>query len=254
MIRPAARLHGLHRAIGPSAGQIASHKMEDLGEVQLSGLTVPGFLYETILEQQALEGQLPQGPMLERHRMVGTLLQDPQRGQAPKDFQLVFPVVEGHLLNRPRQGSLRLEGQAKARTSLVKTGMVQCQALLFMTASKALTMAFSKEVIKEPTGLRDIVDLKARRAHLVSQDHKGNQVSPDYPDSKGSRDLKGSRDRKDSKGGQGRTDSLGLKGHRGHRDPKDLRVLKGYRGHKGRGDREGRGGKPTTSTIFHLMF
>lgn len=50
MIRPAARLHGLHRAIGPSAGQIASHKMEDLGGVQLSGLTVPGFLYETILE------------------------------------------------------------------------------------------------------------------------------------------------------------------------------------------------------------
>lgn len=112
MTRPAAqeateirtRPRALHQAIGPSAGQIVSHEMEDLGESQVTRLlTIPVLLHNTILEHQALEcqalgcqalgyqaleGPSPQEPILEGHRMEGLQLQGLQLGHTLEGIRL----------------------------------------------------------------------------------------------------------------------------------------------------------------------
>lgn len=107
MTRPAAqeateirtRPRALHQAIGPSAGQIASHEMEDSGESQVTRLlTIPVLLPNTILEHQALEcqalgcqaleGPSPQEPILEGHRMEGLQLQGLQLGHTLEGIRL----------------------------------------------------------------------------------------------------------------------------------------------------------------------
>lgn len=154
MTRPAARgvaeiriqPHGLHRAIGPSAGRIASHETEDSREMQVTGLLkIPAPRHNRVsehqalghqvlghqvlghqalghraLEYQALEVLLPQGSIL-GHRLEGLQL----------DRALECPLVEGRLLDGPRRlRPLQLEVQAveKSRldTSVPKLGTVQC--------------------------------------------------------------------------------------------------------------------------------
>ncbi|KAG6366614.1 hypothetical protein INS49_000792 [Diaporthe citri] len=189
----------------------------------------------------AQKGPVPQGPILESHRMeglqlVGLQLWGLQLGQALEAIRLERPVVKGHQLDGPQLGSLQLEGQAMESTR------VQCQALLLMIASKALTKAFRKGVSEDHKDLRDLEGPRDRRGHKGSPDspdHKVNQVSPDYPDCKDSRD---SRDHKDNPG------SLG------HKDHRDLRDHKDYRGRKGRGDHEGREGQWTTTPMVHQTF
>lgn len=237
MIRPVAqdatsiwiRHHGLPRAIGPSAGQIASLGMEDSGEMQAIGLlTIPAPLHDTILGSQVPEPLLPQGPILEGHRMEGLQLRSLQLGQAPEAIRLGRRVVEGHLLDGPQLGSLQPEGQAMESTR------VQCQALLLMIASRSLTWAFRKGVSEDRKDLRDHEGPRVLRGHKGSPDspdHKVNQVSPDYPD------CKDSRDHKDNPG------SLGHKGHKDHKDLRDHKDYRGRKGRKGRGDREGHEGQ-----------
>lgn len=100
MIRPAAqnastiriRHHGLHRATGPSVGQIASLGMEDSGEMLATGLqTIPALLHDTMLLYQAPERLLLQGLQL------GGL----QLGETAEAIPVERPGMEGHLLEGP---------------------------------------------------------------------------------------------------------------------------------------------------------
>lgn len=160
-----------------------------------------------------------------------------QLGQPPEGIRLEHPVVKGHLLDGPHQlESPQLEGQAMECTR------VQCQALLLMIASKALTKAFRKGVSKDRKDFRDLEGPRDRRGHKGSPDipdHKVNQASLDFPD------CKDSRDHRDNPGG------LDHKGHKGHRDRRDL---KDRRDSRGRGGREDREDQWTTAPISNQTF
>lgn len=200
----------------------------------------------------------PPGPVLDSRLQL--------ERRTPECLRLGGPVLEGHLLDRPRLVALQLEHQAvevrglhrpvlllegRALEDPVLGVTVRCQALLLMTASKALTKAFSNGIMEEhkdltgPEDPRDPRDPRDHREHQVSPDHKVSQVSPDCPDYKDSRDHKASRDHRDC---PARKASPGCLDHRDHKG------LRGSLDRRDRGDHEGGQGQGAMAPMLHQTF